>query len=1204
MTTPQPKSQTPPIELGPFELVRLLGSGGGGTVWLGRHRAQRILVATKVMTAAGVLEKAFRARFVEEVRAVARLDHPGIVTIVDYGSINAEAERASGGKVKKGSPYLVMEFARAGTLISLEPLRNFSELRRILISILDALAHAHARGVIHRDIKPGNVLVSRSDRRLPGIKLSDFGIAYAMEQPHGRFPSGILRIRAGTPSYMAPEQIRGDLKNQGPWTDLYAVGCLAFRLATGRTPFSVAGRDVDQILGAHLHAVVPPLASRFSVPLGFGEWIGTLLAKAPWRRFQCCADAVRALHSLDEFPMPQIPVHQPGNDNIEPTGVESTSTEISFDEDIATLTLPQQPPTASETSLPMMVVFNGSEPEADEPFRTAPLPVPETWRHRTPPPKPLQLVGAGLGLFGLRPVPLTGREAERDSMWASFRDAQRTGEAGLVVLRGASGVGKSRLAEWITQRSLELGCAEVLRATHSSFPGPADGLSHMLAETIRCGGLAREQTDKQVRHVLTALSGRDLTTDDDLTYVALALTEIIRPGQSHKSAVKKPRIHFSSQAERYAVVHRFLREKCRARPVLLWFDDVQWGREALGLTQYLLEAPFQLPLLIIVTVRDEALADCPVESALISRLTKLERTRTIELQPLSVGVQLELIGALLGLEEELAFQVQQRTLGNPLFAVQLVGDWVERGVLEVSDEGFRLREGELAELPDDIHDMWRRRIDLLVSRFEGDIGLQALEMAAAMGDDIDASEWRLACELAGMRVPEGIDEAMVERRLALRSDVSWSFAHTMLRESLERTGRKAGRWKKHHRSCVRALRHLHHGDDTGVSERIALHLLAAGETEEAIEPLLTAADQHQRFGDFDRALVLCDRREAALTELEVEIADSRWAEGWLMAARCTYKQAEFDAAEAYLDKVEANLEGEESSPVRANAWRIRAQVTRMRGDMRQALTLAEQASAEFNALGDLQSAADCDVIMARLHLESTGDHRKGLGLATSAQERLKDFDDHGGLAECAYIMGHLFLAIGDVAAAESSAIEARRLYELVGNRFGMAACANFHGEIARNQADFVAAERHYLSAVTILESIGSKATFVPRLNLALVLVQREAFDDAEPVLLALEEEGRAGKHAVLCYAHYALMACYASASRWDEWDEQYELAREYRPETGRVDQDLANMAQRAGDFATKAGFDERAQAAYKLALEHWQALDKPEKVDDVQKKLA
>jgi tetratricopeptide (TPR) repeat protein len=193
--------------------------------------------------------------------------------------------------------------------------------------------------------------------------------------------------------------------------------------------------------------------------------------------------------------------------------------------------------------------------------------------------------------------------------------------------------------------------------------------------------------------------------------------------------------------------------------------------------------------------------------------------------------------------------------------------------------------------------------------------------------------------------------------------------------------------------------------------------------------------------------------------------------------------------------------------------------------------------------------------------------------------------------------------MGDVSAAEAAAVEARRLYEVVGNRFGMAACANFRGEIARDQGSFEDAEQHYLAAVTILESIGSKATFVPRLNLALVLVQREAFEEAVPVLLALLDEGRSGKHAVLCYVHYALTACYGSAGDWVSWDEQIEQAAAFRPETGRVDQDLARMAQRAGDFAAEAGHADRARRAYELALRHWEALDKQALVLELEAKL-
>jgi tetratricopeptide (TPR) repeat protein len=630
---------------------------------------------------------------------------------------------------------------------------------------------------------------------------------------------------------------------------------------------------------------------------------------------------------------------------------------------------------------------------------------------------------------------------------------------------------------------------------------------------------------------------------------------------------------------------------------------VQWSRDSLGLARALLECAAPFPALVLLTVRDEALADAPVESTLISRLLATDRAREIDLRPLSGAEQLDLVRAMLGLDISLAQQVRRRTAGNPLFAVQLVGDWVERGMLEAGPRGFGLRGGEaaLVELPDDIHDMWRRRLDRLVARFDRDAAMRSLELAAALGVDIDGAEWDLACELSGWKVPEGIVEAMVERRMADRTDRGWCFAHAMLRESVERTARRAGRWPAHHRACCRALRHMARGEASGVAERLARHLLAAGDRAEALEPLLVAADRHQRCGDYERALVLCELREMALTELEAPLGDERWAEGWLLMARCAYTLADLDMAEAQLDRVEAQRLSPKPDPLRAASRRVRAQVTRMRGDMRRALALAGQAGEEFKALGDLRSASDCDVIMARLHLESTGDHRTGLALAAAARARFSELGAHDGLAECAYITGHLELNVGEYAEAEASAVEAHRLYELVGDRFGMAACANFRGEIARTRGAFEDAERHYHAAIAILESIGSKATLVPRLNLALVLVQRggDAFAEAVPLLLDLYEIGRAGKSAVLCYVHYALMACYAFRGEWDLWEEQQARAREHRPETGRTDQDLAAMAHLAGDHAARAGQVERARQAWLLALEHWRALDRPERVAEL-----
>ena len=1175
-------TSSPELLLGAFKLLQHLGHGGGGEVWLGVHQGEDIAVAVKVMTDEGAKSEAFRSRFVDEVRAVTRLDHPGIVTIIDHGRVDAETAASS--SLPEASPFLVMELARHGTLPNLEPLRDYGELRRALLALLDALAHAHARGVIHRDLKPGNVLVTTGDRAQPGLKLTDFGIAYALERSPAEAVRGSLRVRAGTPSYMAPEQIRGDLHNQGPWTDLYALGCLAFRLATGHPPFTSTG-DVDQVLQAHLHAVVPPLTSRLSVPPGFHDWLRVLLSKTPWQRFQCCADAAQALRRLG-WPVADAPTapHE-----------KSDGSSRFTNEDAMTLTLPDHALASSTVVEPPDSDHHG--PEEDEPgppLRPLITPVPQSWRHRDPPPKPLRLQGAGLGLFGLRPIPLVGRERERDTIWEVLCRVAAQQRIEVVVLRGPAGVGKSRLAEWASQRAHELGVAEVMRATHSSFPSQAEGLPRMLAQSLRCLDLPPRRMRRQVKHILRAYEGERLEPADE-RFLVHALTALMSPLTPGASASTVAAVQFGHQVERYAVIHRLLSLKCRHRPMLIWLDDVQWGRESLGLVSYLLERAEAVPALALLTVRDESLTDRPLEQELLAEIEA--EAVTLELGPLTAEEQLELVRGMLGLEPELAHQVERRTDGNPLFAVQLVGDWVERRALEVGPEGFRLRPGERAELPDDIHQVWSRRLERLTGRFDEASARQALELAAAMGSDVDSDEWTAACDLAGWPVPDGVAEAMVELRLALRSDHGWSFAHGMMRESLERTARAEGRWADHHLACARALEPTSPPATGPQAERIALHLLEAGEQEEALAPLLRASDHHQRLGNFDRALELLRRRDLSLTELGLAEDDPRRTAGALLAARCHYKQASFDEAEGLLDSVEATFDGQEPAADRATARRIRAQITRMRGDMRGALELAEAARADFTQAGDELAASECDLIMARLHLESTGAHRRGLKLARRAYQHFLEANERNKLAEGAYITGHLHLALGDVDAAINAAVEAHQLYESEGNRFGVAACANFRGELARHQRSFDEAAERYLEAVTILESMGSKATFVPRLNLALTQVQRGAFDEAAPLLLALRREGHEGKDAVLCYVHYSLMVCLAVDQRWDAWDEQYQAASGYRPDTGRVDQDLALLARQAGDLAAAAGELERARKARALAREHWRALDRPDMLE-------
>ncbi len=180
-----------------------------------------------------------------------------------------------------------------------------------MLSLLDALAHAHARGVVHRDIKPGNVLLGGSWHE---VKLTDFGLAHAL---HG--PSMSEDDVIGTPSYMAPEQFRGQWRDYGPWTDLYSLGCLVYSLATGSPPFGRVKGNAAR--AAHLVRPVPPLVPKHPLPAAFHPWVHQLLEKDTARRFACAADAAWALLGIpDERADSELDAWDDSGTEDEPTG--------------------------------------------------------------------------------------------------------------------------------------------------------------------------------------------------------------------------------------------------------------------------------------------------------------------------------------------------------------------------------------------------------------------------------------------------------------------------------------------------------------------------------------------------------------------------------------------------------------------------------------------------------------------------------------------------------------------------------------------------------------------------------------------------------------------------------------------------------------------------------------------------------------------
>src|SRR5688500_7253036 len=438
-----------------------------GEVRRGVHEPTGTEVAVKVITTRFARGRTFLDALRHEIWAMARLDHAGIVAVLDHGEVTDEEADASAGLLVGGAPYLVMELVEGTTLRTLGHAGNWAAMRAVLLAILDALAHAHARGVVHRDVEPANVLFAGWSPQPHALRLADFGLAYALHSTEHSHALG-----AGTPWYMAPEQVLGNWRDQGAWTDLYAVGCLGYWLASGKPPYWQLGSDDARL--AQVEAPRAPLEPAFDVPGALRGWLDAVLAKRPRDRFQTAADAARALRA--------IPADAVGARPWRPI----TATRGPAEPTIV------GPPGASRSSMP-------------PPPRIVPAAAPDDWRSDTTEVRAPDVLAAGLALHGLRSVPLAGRDEERDALWDMLREVVEQRDLRVVVIDGGPGVGKSRLAEWLETRALELGLAQVVHATHAPTPGPSDGLRAALRRHLGGEGLDRADTARQVLERIPAL---------------------------------------------------------------------------------------------------------------------------------------------------------------------------------------------------------------------------------------------------------------------------------------------------------------------------------------------------------------------------------------------------------------------------------------------------------------------------------------------------------------------------------------------------------------------------------------------------------------------------------------------------------------------------------------------------------------------------
>jgi serine/threonine protein kinase len=264
--------------LGSARIVEKIGVGGMATVYKGYQFSLDRFVAVKVLSR-DVQREEFLTRFQREAQAVAKLRHPNVLSIYDFGQ-------------EEDLAYIIMDYISGGTLADL--IRNGMSLKRaieIAIQVGDALHYAHEREIVHRDVKPANILIDTSGRPL----LTDFGLVkflvpsdHSLTQPD---------TSMGTPAYMAPEQATngGEVDAR---SDIYALGTVLYEMVTGYLPFE-AGNDIRVMIFKKL-SEPPPSPRQFepSVPADVEQVILKALAPEPENRYQNASEMTQALRSV------------------------------------------------------------------------------------------------------------------------------------------------------------------------------------------------------------------------------------------------------------------------------------------------------------------------------------------------------------------------------------------------------------------------------------------------------------------------------------------------------------------------------------------------------------------------------------------------------------------------------------------------------------------------------------------------------------------------------------------------------------------------------------------------------------------------------------------------------------------------------------------------------------------------------------------
>jgi serine/threonine protein kinase/tetratricopeptide (TPR) repeat protein len=1122
-------ASAPPSDVGTvlaqrYEVVRELGRGGMGVVYLCRDVVTGDRVALKRLRPPEKGESRPEESwwFHQEARAVSLLAHPAIVRARDFGQL------------ADGSPFFVMDVLPGRSVH--EWMHTTQLAWHVIWSMIDqvlaALGHAHARGVIHGDLKPSNIMLDlATNGRGPRAYVLDLGLAWLREYRHDsrldgvRAPEVAVHSGAGTVGWVAPEQIRRQAALVGPATDLYALGCVMYRVLSGHEVFE---GNVQDVLRAHKRTPVTSPKLPDDVPNEVGKFVVRLLEKKPWRRYEFAADARRAWNAI-------------------------------------------RPP----------IAFTLEEIVQSVPSSRA---APAAYARSLAP-----------GILSLRAPMLVARHDERRELWSAVEQVSSgRPRQELIALIGAAGVGKSRIAEWLCAEVHEHGLMLPLRARYGRMPTPLDGITGAINAHFGLEGADRAAVEEALMtRWEVAKEDDEALTWVAATAEWLRPTP---PGVVAPAGPSGKRFMLDRPELRFVVIKKVLERLSQDRPVLMWLDDVHYASpNTFEVLTRLRRDAGDLPLLVVATARSETLATDLDAALRMEALRAAWSGNVLELKPLATEDTEALLRTALPLHEAAVKRAVEQSRGNPLFALQLLYAWAGGGYLTLEGGCYRVPERALHGRAITTAELWDERVraiptELRLSAYAAaalgdDVRGEVHRMlCASLGMDprdalvaLTRAQILLAVGNDQFRWPHALLQEHLLERLNERSDAPAIYrlaAHALAKHPAVGSRRtmkhrvsnllKAGDDETAAKLMFDFIRgSWRRGRDTAATLRDLEMLQGRLYGANAAHGALWRAEALRYIGKLDEARTEADKACRAFAHAG-DIASE--ASALRLLGHIASDLAQPAQGRVLVVQALERYERIGDAAGRAQAEVVLGEIDYLLGDHARARVTLKKALERCAEVGDLMGRAQCLILLAVIE-GAVGAFRRGRELLTQARAGFDAIGYRLGIAQCDVALGHADHRAFDFASARACALAARASLRELQNPRGEAACERLLAMVALDSDDYDAADAHARIAFRIYERLQDPwGELESRLLIAQVALGRdderaEALVEACDAVVLDEAEPRQHRHLTRAWLAQR-------QARWTEAAAELDEARAafvVSPDGGGVGVRAAEARARTGD---------------------------------------